>query len=251
MEPKLDFTDKVVMITGASRGLGRAMTEGFAKGGAAIAAIARKQDGLDELARELDAQGTEVFTHSANVGDWDAGAEAIEAVKARFGRIDVLVNNAGASPVLGKLTDLDEAGFDKIFDVNVKSVWRLSTLAAEMMVEAGGGAIVNISSTAAALASAPVAPYAAAKGAVNVMTKALARAYGPTVRVNGVMYGAFRTDLTKSFIDHPAFLKRLQATSPAGRPGEPDEAAGAVLYLASGLASHTSGAIVTVDGGES
>lgn len=251
MEPNLDFKDKVVVITGASRGLGRAMAEAFAKHGASIAAIARKPEGLAALAKDLEGTGTEVFTHAANVGDWDAAKEALEAAKAHFGRVDVLINNAGVAPILSKPTDLDEAGFDKIFNVNAKSVWRLSTLAGEMMADGEGGAIVNISSTAAVLGSAQVAPYAAAKGAVNVMTKALARAYGPKVRVNGVMYGAFRTDLTAAFIDHPGFLKALKATSPAGRPGEPEEAVGAVLYLASNLASHTSGSTITVDGGES
>jgi NAD(P)-dependent dehydrogenase (short-subunit alcohol dehydrogenase family) len=248
--PAFDLNGRVALVTGATRGLGRAIAGGLAAAGAHVVVVARDADACRQTADALSATGPRAHAIAADVADWGAAPGLIADAAAAFGRLDVLVNNAGMSPVLRRLTDLDEAGFDQIFDVNVKSVWRLSTLAAEQMAAADGGSIVNISSTAAALASAPVAPYAAAKGAVNVLTRALARSYGPKVRVNAIMCGTFRTDLTAGFVDHPAFLKRLEAASPLRRVGEPAEVVGAALYFASDLSSYASGSILQLDGGE-
>lgn len=245
-----DLRGKIAFVTGATRGLGRQIADGLARHGASVAVVARKAGDCQTAAREIAALGAETLAVPCDVGDWTQCATALDTAYDRFGRIDILVNNAGMSPVLRKLTDLNEAGFDEIFNVNVKSVYRLSTLAAERMAGDRGGVILNISSTAAALASAPVAPYAGAKGAVNVLTKALARAYGPKVRVNAIMCGTFRTDLTAGFVDLPGFQKHVQIANPAKRIGDPREVTGAALYLASDASSYTSGAILTVDGGE-
>jgi NAD(P)-dependent dehydrogenase (short-subunit alcohol dehydrogenase family) len=249
--PYEDLKGKVALVTGATRGLGRHIAEGLARAGASIVVAARDASACESTAREFEALGVKALPAPVDVGSWDGCAELVEKAYSHFGRVDVLINNAGMSPVLRKLTDLDEKGFDTIFNVNVKSIYRLSTLTAERMAAGDGGSILNISSTAAALASAPVAPYAAAKGAVNVLTKALARSYGPKVRVNAIMCGPFRTDLTASFIDHPGFQKHVQAATPLKRVGDPPEIVGAALYFASNISSFTSGAILTVDGGES
>lgn len=248
--PVFDFKDKVVAVTGASRGLGRQIAKGFADHGATVVVISRKAAACETAAAELSAEGATALAMPCDVSSWSAGEQLIKDISERFGRLDVLVNNAGMSPVLRKLTDLDEAGYDKIFNTNVKSVFRLSTLAAELMVAGEGGAIVNISSTAAVLAPAAVAPYAAAKAAVETLTRATARSYGPSVRVNAIQCGTFRTDLTAGFVDLPAFQKQVQMMNPARRIGEPAEVVSAALYLASASASYTSGAILKVDGGE-
>jgi NAD(P)-dependent dehydrogenase (short-subunit alcohol dehydrogenase family) len=245
-----DLKGKIALVTGATRGLGRQIAEALAREGATIVVVSRNSADCEAAAKEIAAHGVEAYALPGDVGDWNRCAELVDGAYAKFGRVDVLVNNAGMSPVLRKLTDLDEASFDAIFDVNVKSVYRLSTLIGERMAAGEGGSIINISSTAAALASAPVAPYAAAKGAVNVLSKALARFYGPKVRVNTIMCGTFRTDLTAGFVDHPGFVKHVQSANPAKRVGDPPEIAAAALYLASAASSYTSGAILTVDGGE-
>lgn len=249
-KPEFALQGRVAIVTGGSRGLGRQIALGLAQCGARVVVVAQDAERLAQAVAALKDTGAEAIGLVADVSDWNAAPGLIADAQAAFGRIDILVNNAGMSPVLRRLTDLDEAGFDRIFAVNVKSVWRLSTLAAEAMAAGGGGSIINISSTAAALGSAPVAPYAAAKGAVNVLTRALARSYGPAVRVNAIMCGTFRTDLTAGFVDHPAFQKRIAAVSPLQRVGEPGEVVGAALYFASDLASYATGSILQLDGGE-
>ncbi|MBU1375629.1 MAG: glucose 1-dehydrogenase [Alphaproteobacteria bacterium] len=248
--PDWDFTGKIVAVTGATRGLGRQIVQGFADRGASVVVVSRKASDCEATTAELTAAGATAVAIPCDVSQWAAGEELVKGIAARFGRLDVLVNNAGMSPVLRRLTDLDEAGYDAIFNTNVKSVFRLSTLAAELMKTNGGGAIVNISSTAAVLAPAAVAPYAGAKAAVEALTRGLARSYGPKVRVNAIQCGTFRTDLTAGFVDLPAFQQQVQMTNPARRIGDPTEVVGAALYLASDLASYTSGAVLKVDGGE-
>jgi NAD(P)-dependent dehydrogenase (short-subunit alcohol dehydrogenase family) len=247
IKSSFDFADKVVVITGATRGLGRQIAQGFSDAGATIVVVSRKQEACDATVAEL---GKGAVAKACNVADWEACGALIEGVIERFGKIDVLINNAGMSPVLRRLTDLDEAGFDKIYDTNVKSVYRLSSLAAMHMAKGEGGSIISISSTAAVLAPAPVAPYAGAKAAVEAVSRAVARAYGPKVRSNVIQCGTFRTDLTAGFVDLPEFQKQVAAVNPARRVGSPEEVVGAALYLASASASYTSGAVVKVDGGE-
>lgn len=249
-KPGWDFSGKVVAITGASRGLGRQIAQGFADSGATVVVIGRDAANCDKTVEELTAGGATAVAKPCDVSSWAAGETLIRGIAEQFGRLDVLVNNAGMSPVLRRLTDLDEAGYDAIFDTNVKSVFRLSTLAADMMKAGEGGAIVNISSTAAVLSPAAVAPYAGAKAAVESLTRAIARSYGPKVRANVIQCGTFRTDLTAGFVDLPAFQQQVQMNNPARRIGDPAEVVGAALYLASPLASYTSGAILKVDGGE-
>lgn len=249
-KPGFDFSEKVIAVTGASRGLGRKIVEGFADCGASVVVIGRDTANCETAVSELAASGAKAVAMPADVSNWTGAGDLIKAIAEGFGRLDVLVNNAGMSPVLRRLTDLDEAGYDAIYDTNVKSVFRLSTLAADLMKAGEGGAIVNISSTAAILSPAAVAPYAGAKAAVESLTRAIARSYGPKVRANVIQCGTFRTALTAGFVDLPAFQQQVQVNNPARRIGDPAEVVGAALYLASPLASYTSGAVLKVDGGE-
>ena len=160
----------------------------------------------------------------------------------------MLVNNAGMSPVYGAVTEVSEELFDKVIAVNLKGVFRLTALIGSRMAAGDGGSIINISSAAAARPRADVLPYAAAKAGLNALTAGFARTFGPTVRCNAVMAGTFFTDVSKSW-DPVAFEARAQ-TFALRRGGQPAEIVGAVLYLASDASSYTTGAVLTVDGGQ-
>ncbi len=243
------FKDKVVVITGGSRGLGKAMAHGFAAEGAKLAIVSRKLDVCDATAAELrDAYGTDTFTRSTHVGDWNDLDQMVEDVIARFGRIDVLVNNAGMSPLYPSLSDVSEALFDKVVSVNLKGPFRLMATVGERMMQGAGGAIINISSTASVNKSPTSEPYGAAKAGLNGLTRSFAAAYGPKVRVNCIMAGPFLTDIADAW-DMDAFNERARTNIPMQRGGQPDEVVAAALYFAGPGAGFTTGAILAIDGG--
>lgn len=245
---ELDMTGKVVLITGGSRGLGRAMALGFARHGANIAVVSRKYDTCVETASEVEALGVEAFPFAAHAADWDGLDAMVDAVYERFGRVDVLINNAGMSPLYPSLVEVSEELFDKVIGVNLKGPFRLSANIGQRMSEGEGGCIINISSTASVSASPNSEPYGAAKAGLNAITRSFAYAYGPKVRVNCIMAGPFLTDISKAW-DMEAFEKRAATSIPMQRGGQPDEIVGAALYLASAGAGFTTGAIIAVDGG--
>ncbi len=248
MENLLSQEGKVVLITGGSRGLGHAMSLGFAAHGADIAIVSRKLENCEATAREVEALGRQAFPYSAHVGDWDQLGTMVDAVYERFGRIDVLINNAGMSPLYPSLHEVSEALFDKVIDVNLKGPYRLSALVGSRMAEGNGGSIINISSTASVNPSPTSEPYGAAKAGLNAITRSFAYAYGPSVRVNCIMAGPFLTDISKAW-DLESFKKNAVNNIPLQRGGEPGEVVGAALYLASESASFTTGAVLAVDGG--
>lgn len=243
-----DMTDKVVVITGGSRGLGLQMSLAFAQAGATVVISSRKQDSCDEAAAQVRAEtGGECFAVACHVGDWEACDALVEAVYDRYGRIDVLVNNAGMSPLYDKLSNVSRALWDKVIGVNLAGPFRLSAVVGERMMEGEGGAIINVSSTAS-LAPTPIEiPYAAAKAGVNNLTQSLARAFAPKVRCNCILPGPFLTDIADAWTDEvKAHIARLV---PMERAGEPEEIIGAALYLASDASRYTTGTILKVDGG--
>jgi NAD(P)-dependent dehydrogenase (short-subunit alcohol dehydrogenase family) len=244
----LDMSGKVVLVTGGSRGLGRAMALGFARHGADIAVVSRKLESCEETAEEIRALGVRAFPYAAHVADWDAVDEMVDAVYAEFGRVDVLVNNAGMSPLYPALDQVTEELFDKVIGVNLKGPFRLSANLGARMSAGHGGCIINISSTASVNASPSSEPYGAAKAGLNALTRSFAYAYGPKVRVNCIMAGPFLTDISKAW-DMEVFQKRAKNDIPMQRGGDPSEIVGAALYLASSTAGFTTGAIIAVDGG--
>ncbi len=247
---RIDLKDKVALITGGTRGLGRQIAEAYAEAGATLVIASRSTQSCEETAKALSAKGIDVLAVPCDVGVWTDCDTLVDAAYDRFGRVDILVNNAGMSPVLRSPADVTEAMFDEIVNVNLKGLYRLSALVCERMAVGNGGSVINVSSTASVITPPAVAPYAAIKAGVNAATKAFAKAYGPKVRVNCIMCGPFRTDLTASFIDSEPFQKGVKMRVPLRRVGEPDEIAGAALYFASDQSSFTSGAILTLDGGE-
>lgn len=243
-----DFTGKKVVITGGSRGLGFEMARAFSSLGAEVIIASRKIESCQAAASEITAEtGGKVHPYALHVADWDQCTEFARTVWQDHGKIDVLVNNAGSSPLYDKVSGISEELYDKVIGLNLKGPFRLSALLGEKMVEAGGGSIVNISSIASLHPKPTTVPYSAAKAGLNATTTALAHAYGPDVRVNAVVPGTFLTDISQHW-DQEAFAQRAQEFA-AKRGGEPDEIVGAVLYMASSLSTYTTGALLTVDGG--
>ncbi len=243
----IDMSGKVVLITGGSRGLGREMALGFAAAGADLAIASRRQESCDETAKEIEALGGNCLPRACHVGDWQQLDDLADAVYDHFGRIDVLINNAGMSPIYDKAADIPEGLYDKVLDVNLKGPFRLCANVGQRMVDGDGGAIINVSSVAAIRPRKNVITYAAAKAGLNAMTEAFADAYGPKVRVNAIMPGPFLTDISKAW-DMDAFNARAATNIAMKRGGAPDEVVGAALYLASDHAGYTTGAILRIDG---
>jgi NAD(P)-dependent dehydrogenase (short-subunit alcohol dehydrogenase family) len=242
-----DMTGKVVLITGGSRGLGYEMAKGFARQGADLILASRKLADGEAARDEIRAMGRRAEAFACHVGRWDDLARLADAAYATFGKVDVLINNAGMSPVVPSSAETTEDLFDKVVAVNFRGPFRLSALIGPRMVAAGGGAIINISSIGAIRPTPTIAPYAGAKAGLNAITKAFAHEYGPSVRVNCIMAGPFWTDISKSWREEAD----RTATNPARRIGRPHEIVTAALYLASDHSSFTTGSVITVDGGTS
>ncbi len=247
--PGFDLEGRVALVTGGSRGLGREMALGMARCGAQVIVASRNGESCREFAEEITAQtGRRALGIGAHVGRWDALDQLVDEAYDAFGRIDVLVNNAGMSPLYDHVTDVTEELFDKVLGVNLKGPFRLTALVGSRMAETGGGSIINITSMGAVRPRPAILPYAAAKAGLNALTVGFAHTFGPSVRVNAIMAGTFLTDVSKAW-DAAAFAQRAQGFA-ARRGGEPSEIVGAALYLASDLSSYTTGSILAVDGGQ-
>ncbi|HXN84922.1 MAG TPA: SDR family oxidoreductase [Candidatus Binataceae bacterium] len=248
---QFDFSGKVVAITGGSRGLGHAMALGFAAAGANVAVASRKLDSCEETVKEIRALGRDASAHSIHVAKWADCDRMADEVYARWGKVDVLINNAGMSPLAPSILETGEDLFDKVIGVNLKGPFRLGALFGSRMASGDGGAIINVSSTAAIRPHADTAPYSASKAGLNALTVALAQEYGPTVRVNCIIPGPFHTDVSKGWSRTPEFTRRARDSFPLQRAGDPDEIVGAALYFASPASSFTTGATLVIDGGSS
>jgi len=245
---RFNLSGKVALITGGSRGLGRAMALAFAQAGADVVIASRKLDACQATAREIEALGRRALPYACHVGQWDQLDGLVDAAYRHFGKVDVLVNNAGMSPLYPSLVEVSEALWDKVLAVNLKGPFRLSALVGSRMAADGGGSIINISSVAAVRPTPLETPYGAAKAGLNALTVAFAHAYAPTVRVNCIMAGPFLTDISKAW-NMELMQKMLEARTALRRAGKPDEIVGAALYFASEASSFTTGAVLPIDGG--
>ena len=245
-----DLGDRVAVVTGGSRGLGAAMVRAFAQRGAHVVIASRKAAACEALAKEVrEETGRDALAVPCHVGRWEDCDALVDRAFEHFGRIDVLVNNAGMSPIASSSLETSEALYDKVFAVNLKGPFRLTALVGSRMAEGGGGSIINVSSTASIRPTPTTAPYAAAKAGVNAITVAYAHEFGPTVRVNCIMAGPFHTDVSKAWSRTEGFERQAKATMALGRAGNPDEVIGAALYFASDASSFTSGTVMRIDGG--
>jgi NAD(P)-dependent dehydrogenase (short-subunit alcohol dehydrogenase family) len=243
-DPSFDLSDKVALVTGGSRGLGRQMVLAFAERGADVVVASRKLENCEKMALEVRKLGRRALPFAVHAAKWDEIDRLVDAAYSEFGRVDVLVNNAGMSPPMPS-HEVTEDLFDSVVGLNFKGPFRLASQVAKRMYDGEGGVIINVSSTGALLPLPGVIPYGSAKAALNAMTRSLAAEYGPKVRVNTLSPGPFLTDISKAWPEE----QRERADNALGRPGNPEEIVTAALFLASPASSFTSGALVRVDGG--
>jgi NAD(P)-dependent dehydrogenase (short-subunit alcohol dehydrogenase family) len=243
-----DLTGKVCVVTGGSRGLGLQMCRAFAEAGAHLVVSSRKQEACEAAAALITAEtGARCLPIACHVADWDACDALIEATYSEFGRLDVLVNNAGMSPLYESLSSVTRELWDKVIGVNLAGPFRLSAVVAEKMSAGDGGSIINISSTASIAPGSAEIPYAAAKAGLNNLTQSLAHTFAPKVRSNCILPGPFLTDISDAWDDQ--VKSAISASVPMNRAGQPEEIIGIALYLASDASSYTNGALIKVDGG--
>jgi NAD(P)-dependent dehydrogenase (short-subunit alcohol dehydrogenase family) len=239
-----DFSGKTVLVTGGSRGLGYQMVKAFAEQGADTIIVSRKLDACEAVAGEVRQLGRKALALSAHCGRWEDIDPMIEKAYDAFGKVDILINNAGMSPRVPS-HEVPESLFDSVLNLNFKGPFRIGSQIGKRMADGDGGVIINISSTGALMPLPQVVPYSGAKAALNAMTVSFAREYGPKVRVNTISAGPFLTDISKAWPEE----MRQKADNALGRPGEPQEIVTAALCLASDASSFTTGTILRVDGG--
>jgi NAD(P)-dependent dehydrogenase (short-subunit alcohol dehydrogenase family) len=243
------FTGKTALVTGASRGIGKAIAVALVEHGANVVLSSRKQDALDEVAEEIRAKHPEaqVLAKAAHVSDQAAAQECIEASIDAFGSLDILINNAGTNPYFGPLVDLDAPRAQKIFEINQLAMVTWTQLAWKKWMQANGGAIVNIASIGGMTTEPGIGFYNATKAAVIHLTRQFAAELAPGVRVNAIAPGVVRTHLAKALWEN--FEKQLSAKLPMRRIGEPEDIAKAALFLAGDDSSWMTGQTMVVDGG--
>ena len=246
--PSLSAAGKVVVVTGASKGLGRAMALGFAEAGADVVVASRKLKDCSEVADQVRALGRQALAVRCHVGDWDQCDALVESAVAQFGRIDVLVNNAGIAPVPPSLLGVTAELFDKTIAVNLRGPLRLTAVAAEHMP--AGGSIINISSKAALRPTSFTVVYAAAKAGLNALTKGAADELGPRgIRVNAIVCGTFHTDSFHHSMPSEEAQAEMASRVSLGRIASADEIVGTALFLASDASSYLTGDLIVLDGG--
>ena len=243
-----DLTGKVAVVTGGSRGIGRAVAEGLAAAGADVVIASRKLDACERAAAEIaEATGRRAVPVACHVGRWADCDALVEVVYRELGRCDVLINNAGMSPRYPDLPSVTEELYDKVHAVNAKGPFRLAVLFGTRMHAGDGGSIINVSTAGSWRPDQHDLPYAMAKAGLNAMTMGLAGAFTPNVRANVVLPGAFDTDITEAW---PEGMKETAgAINPLGRIGQPTDVVGACVFLASDASSYVNGAQLLLDGG--
>jgi NAD(P)-dependent dehydrogenase (short-subunit alcohol dehydrogenase family) len=247
-ENPFDLTGKVAVVTGGSRGIGRAVSEGLARAGADVVVASRKLDACARAAEEIAAAtDRRVLPVACHVGRWEDCDRLVEAVYGEFGRCDVLVNNAGMSPLYDDLPSVTEDLYDKVHAVNARGPFRLSALVGSRMAAGDGGSIINVSTAGSLRPNETDLPYAMAKASLNALTLGLAGAWSPKVRANLVLPGAFDTDITVAWGEDAK--QAAAAMNPMGRIGRPGDMVGVCVFLAGDAASYVNGAQILVDGG--
>ena len=247
---KFDLTNKVALITGASKGIGLAIARAFGEAGGKIVISSRNQINLDVEARQLSEQGIEVTAIAANIGNFASMTKLVEQTINKYGGIDILVNNAAANPVFGAVMDTDSAAYDKIMQVNVKGPFELTKLVQESMISRGGGSIINISSIGGLSPEPMVGIYSVSKAALISLTKVVAKELGAkNIRANAICPGLIKTKFSEALWKNEKVLTSIMRHQPIAEIGEPEDIAGLALFLASDASSYCTGGVYTADGG--
>lgn len=251
MSSLFDLTGKVAVITGSTKGIGKAIAEEFAKAGARVVISSRKADACEKVAGELQAQGFEALAIPCHVGDKAQLQNLVDTTLNTWGKIDILVCNAATNPVYGPTSEVSDEAFDKIMGTNVKGTFWLCNMVIPQMVRLGGGSIVLLSSIAGIRASANIGVYGMSKAAEAGLARNLALEWGPkNIRVNAIAPGLIRTDFAQALLDDPDRLTRVEQALPLRRVGEPVDIAGVALFLASAAGAYVTGQTIVADGGD-
>ena len=250
MEPSFKLDGKVALVTGASRGIGEAIVRTLAAYGAHVIVSSRKQDACEAVAADIRKSGGKAEAIACHVGEMAQIEAVFAAIEARHGRLDILVNNAATNPYFGHIVDTDLGAFQKTVDVNIRGYFFSSSLGAKLMAKNGGGSIINVASINAVVPGAKQGIYSITKGAIVTMTKAFANECAPMgVRVNALLPGLTDTKFAAALVHDEEMRKPMLSRIALRRVAQPNEMAGAVLYLASDASSYTTGVCLNVDGG--
>jgi NAD(P)-dependent dehydrogenase (short-subunit alcohol dehydrogenase family) len=246
---QFSLAGKIALVTGGSRGIGRASALALADAGAGVVVSSRKIADLEPVAEEIRAKGVKSMAIAAHNAKSEDSRALVERVMKEFGRIDILMNNAGTNPYYGPIMDQDEKTYDITMNVNLKGIFILSQLAARIMKNQGGGCIINTASIGG-LRAGELGVYSVTKAAVIMLTQVMAKEWGQyNIRVNAIAPGIIKTRLSEALWKDPAVNDKAVAQIPMMRLGEPEEIAGTVVFLASNAGSYITGETIVVDGG--
>lgn len=250
MAEQFDLTGQVAIVTGASRGIGKAIAEAYARAGAKVVLASRKQEALDDAAEAIRSLGGEATGIAAHNGDKDALKDLVKQTVTRYGRLDILVNNAATNPHFGALLEAADSYWQKTIEVNLMgNVW-LTQAAVEAMRANGGGKIINVASIVGLTPGRYQGIYSVTKAGVISLTKTLAVELGAdNIQVNAIAPGLVQTKFAQALWGNPDLLDQVLARTPAGRIGQPTDITGVALYLASAASDFTTGAVFVLDGG--
>ena len=250
MEPSFKLDGKIALVTGASRGIGEAIARALAAYGAHVIVSSRKQDACETVAASIRQNGGKAEAFACHIGELAQIEALFAAIEARHGRLNILVNNAATNPYFGHIVDTDLGAFQKTVDVNIRGYFFSCSLGAKLMAKNSGGSIINVASVNAVVPGPKQGIYSITKGAIVTMTKAFANECAPMgVRVNALLPGLTDTKFAAALVHDEEMRKPMLSRVALGRVAQPNEMAGAVLYLASDAASYTTGVCLNVDGG--
>ena len=245
-----DLSGRVALVSGASRGIGEAIAKLLAEQGAHVIVTSRRLEGCEQVAEAIRTAGGSAEAMACHIGELEQIEATFAKVKANHSRLDILVNNAAANPYFGHVVDTDLGAFQKTLDVNVRGYFYMSVGAIRLMREGGRGAVVNVGSVNGITPGPLQGIYSISKAAIISMTKTFAKeCAGENIRVNALLPGLTRTKFAGALFTNEDVHREIMAGIPMGRHAEPEEMAGAVLYLVSDAASYTTGACLPVDGG--
>jgi len=247
---KFRLDNKVAIITGASKGIGKAIALALGQQGAKIVIVSRKQEAVDETAKELSAEGIEAVGIAANMGDFVQIKDLVKKTVEHFGGIDIVVNNAAINPSFGPIIATDNSVFDKIMEVNVKGPMELCKLAYPFMKQKGAGSIINISSIEGITPGLGLGLYSISKATLIALTKVLAKEWGKdSIRANVICPGLINTKFSQALVENEKILKHVLSKQSLPQLAEPLDIAGLALFLASDASSFCTGSVITADGG--
>jgi NAD(P)-dependent dehydrogenase (short-subunit alcohol dehydrogenase family) len=249
--PLFDMTGKVALITGSTKGIGRAIAEEMARLGAKVVISSRKAEACEQVASELKAQGYEAIAIPCHVGKKDELQNLVDKTNEAWGAIDVLVCNAATNPVYGTTAEMTDDAWDKIMDTNVKGTFWLTNMVLPQMAEKGEGAVVLLSSIAGIRGNTTIGTYGVSKAAEAALARNLAVEWGPKgIRVNSIAPGLIKTDFAKALWEDPVRVKRAEDKTPLRRIGDPVDIAGLAVFLSTRASAYITGQVIVADGGE-